>query len=120
VTPEEIAKCRAKPFPVMTTRGSMARFDAARAGRALDSVPWYIADRAWRAYDAEYRCGQTAERLFQRGGFAISELDAFYPEWRTAAAATAMEILDHVQALAAHPDPAVALAAIRETLDKWR
>ena len=120
MTAEEIARCRAKPFPVMATRGSMARFDAARAGRALDSVPWYIADRAWRAYDAEYRCGQTAERLSQRGGFSEGELNTYYPEWRTAAAATATELLDHVQALAAHPDPAVALAAIREALGRWR
>lgn len=120
MTVEEIARCRARPFPVMPNMGSYARRTSSEAGRALDSVPWYVAERAWRAYDAKYQCGQTAEQLARRGGFSEGELDEFYPEWREAAGATAREVLDHIQAVAAHPDPATAIAEVRRVLKEWR
>jgi hypothetical protein len=119
LSPERIAVVRAKPFPVMRN-GSSAQRDLAESGRALNSVPWHVADRAWRAYDEKYRCGQTAERLAERGGFSVVELDEYYPGWRDAAGATSCEVLDHVQALAAHSDPAVALEAIRAALAGWK
>lgn len=119
MTDEEIAECRSRPFPVMAI-GSYERRKMQDAGRALDSVPWHVADRAWRAYDAKYRGGQTAEELAHRGGFHETELNELYPEWRTATEATAREVLDHVQAVAAHPDPAIALAEIRRVLTEWK
>lgn len=120
LSPEEIARRRARPFPVMPDVGSLAQRWSADAGRALNSVPWHVADRAWRTYDARFQCGQTVEELAARGGFSVGELNSFYPGWREAADASAREILDHVQALAAHPDPAAAIVAIREALTAWR
>lgn len=38
--------------------------------------------RAYAVYHAIYGNSQTAERLADRGGFGIDELNAFYPEWR--------------------------------------
>lgn len=38
--------------------------------------------RAFGVYSALYGSGQSAERLAQRGGFGVYELDVFYPEWR--------------------------------------
>lgn len=104
----------------MPNQGSYNRHRLAEAGLALDSVPWHVAERAWRGYDAKYRCGQSLEQLARRGGFAECELDEYYPEWRQAAEATAQEVLNHLQALALHPEPAVAVAAIREALGRWR
>ncbi len=45
-------------------------------------VPWAIYYEAWQAYDLEWKSGQTAERLAQRGGFHPSEMDGFRPDWR--------------------------------------
>ncbi len=49
-------------------------------------IPWEVALVAWREYDRRYH-GQTLERIAQRGGFYESEMDDFYPEWRTRIAA---------------------------------
>lgn len=120
LTPQQIAEIRSRPMPLMSTRASSARRDLAEKGRALDSIPWHVADRAWRVYDAKYRCGQTAEELARRGGMYVEEMDAWDPSWREASEATAREVLDHIQALVAHPDPAVALVAIRKALEGWK
>jgi hypothetical protein len=45
-------------------------------------ITWAAHLRAWIIYDRLFKCGQTAERLADRGGFGKDELDAFYPEWR--------------------------------------
>ena len=38
--------------------------------------------RAFAIYSAIFGIQQSAERIAERGGFAASELDDFYPEWR--------------------------------------
>ena len=45
-------------------------------------ISWETHLLAWEAYDRKWRCGQTAERIAQRGGFAVSEMDEFVPDWR--------------------------------------
>ena len=41
------------------------------------SIAWEEHLLAWSAYDARYRCGQSAERLAERGGFSYGELVEF-------------------------------------------
>jgi len=41
------------------------------------TIAWHEYLEAWREYDRVYRCGQTAERLAERGGFCLYELREF-------------------------------------------
>jgi hypothetical protein len=41
------------------------------------TISWEEHEEAWRAYDAKYRCGQSAERIAERAGFSYSELRMF-------------------------------------------
>lgn len=45
--------------------------------KAPGSIAWEEHMRAWSAYDAKWRCGQTAERIAERGGFGYEELVEF-------------------------------------------
>lgn len=54
-------------------------FPIQRAGR----VPWEVAEQAYIGYAKEYGERQTLERLGERGGFGVEEMDRFYPEWRS-------------------------------------
>ncbi len=45
-------------------------------------IPWSLHCRAWDAYAKKYGGSQSAERLAERGGFGLQELDMFVPEWR--------------------------------------
>jgi hypothetical protein len=38
------------------------------------TITWAEHLEAWYAYDRKWRCGQTAERLAERGGFSFNEL----------------------------------------------
>lgn len=117
LTAEEVARLRARPFPIQRTR---QRPNRNASELAVESVPWHLADRAWLEYARRYGRGQSAERLAERGGFSEGELDLFCPGWREAAEATAREVLTQVQVLVAHPDPVEALAAIQRALEGWR
>lgn len=50
------------------------------------TVPWYVAERAYEKYAAQYGTRQSLERLAERGGFGISEMDDLFPAWREEAA----------------------------------
>lgn len=41
------------------------------------TISWDEHEEAWRAYDAKYHSGQSAERIAERGGFAYAELVEF-------------------------------------------
>lgn len=41
------------------------------------TISWEEHEEAWRAYDAKYHCGQSAERMAERHGFSYSELCMF-------------------------------------------
>ncbi len=48
----------------------------------IGSVPWWVAEQAYVGYASKYGDSQSLERLAERGGFGIEEMDEFYPEWR--------------------------------------
>jgi hypothetical protein len=47
------------------------------------TIPWEIAERAWREYHRRYS-DQSLEEIARRQGFGIEEMDEFYPAWREA------------------------------------
>lgn len=65
---ERMAKCieagDVRPFPVQGERGFYRK----------NSIPWWIALLAWKAYERAGFGGQTAERIAERGGFDWAEL----------------------------------------------
>lgn len=50
----------------------------------IRTIPWSIAEVAYREYVRRFGDSQTLERIAERGGFYISELDMLYPGWREA------------------------------------
>lgn len=48
----------------------------------IGSVPWWVAEQAYMGYASKYGDSQSLERLAERGGFGIEEMDEFFPEWR--------------------------------------
>jgi hypothetical protein len=47
------------------------------------NIPWSVAEKAYAVYAAKYGTRQSLERLAERGGFGVSEMDEFVPEWRS-------------------------------------
>jgi hypothetical protein len=48
----------------------------------IGSIPWWIAEQAYIGYASKYGDQQSLERLAERGGFGIEEMDEYYPKWR--------------------------------------
>lgn len=46
------------------------------------SIPWSVAEMAYGVYAARYGTDQSLQRLAERGGFGVEEMDEFYPPWR--------------------------------------
>ena len=46
------------------------------------SIPWSVAEKAYGVYASRYGRGQSLERLAERGGFGVNEMDDMYPQWR--------------------------------------
>lgn len=51
---------------------------------APTSIPWSLAEKAYEVYSSKYGTSQSLERLAERGGFGLGELDEFVPGWREA------------------------------------
>lgn len=66
---------RSERFPVILSRNE-------RVAGLPESIPWEVAERAYRAYSARYGTDQSLERIAERGGFGAGELDVFAPGWR--------------------------------------
>jgi hypothetical protein len=45
-------------------------------------IPWIVAEKAYAAYAARYGQDQSLERLAERGGFCVEEMDELLPAWR--------------------------------------
>lgn len=45
-------------------------------------IPWSLHLEAWKAYASKYGRSQSAERIADRHGFHVDELDEFVPNWR--------------------------------------
>jgi hypothetical protein len=43
-----------------------------------------LAEKAYEVYSSKYGTSQSLERLAERGGFGLGELDEFVPGWREA------------------------------------
>lgn len=50
------------------------------------SVSWSTAEKAYIGYVARYGDDQSLERLAERGGFGVAEMNEFVPDWRDDAA----------------------------------
>lgn len=50
-------------------------------GRSGETIPWSVGRKAWEAYHRRFP-EQSCERIAERGGFAPSEMDEWYPGWR--------------------------------------
>lgn len=46
-------------------------------------IPWHVAERAYEVYARKFGRQQSLERLAERGGFGVEEMDLFAPGWRT-------------------------------------
>lgn len=51
------------------------------------TIPWKVHGLAWEAYAKKYGTQQSPERMAERGGFGIYEMDMFLPGWREMAEA---------------------------------
>lgn len=65
----------------MSTLGSGAYYVESELAKsdvqAPGTITWAEHLEAWQAYDKKWRCGQTAERIVERGGFDWNELVEF-------------------------------------------
>ena len=57
-------------FPLLSDKGN------------IGSIPWWVAEQAYMVYADKYGDEQSLERLAERGGFGIEEMNEFYPEWK--------------------------------------
>lgn len=46
-------------------------------------IPRSVAEKAYEEYARGNGTGQSLERIWERGGLYSSELDMFFPEWKT-------------------------------------
>lgn len=46
-------------------------------------IPWAVAEKAYEEYARRYGREQSLERLAERGGFDVWEMDDLYPAWRS-------------------------------------
>ena len=95
-----------KWFPIQNS-GFAAR--DSRPGPAR--VPWAVGEKAYDAYARIYGKSQSMERMAERGGFSLGEMDEFYPAWREAVDAV---LAWQQRATAAES----ALAALREQAER--
>lgn len=59
-----------RPFPIQSEWNSKGAW-----GRAAEStIPWWLAEIAYRRYSARFGNSQSLERLAERGGFGRLEL----------------------------------------------
>lgn len=45
-------------------------------------IPWSVHEAAWAVYAERFGRYQSPERIAERGGFGVRELDIFHPTWR--------------------------------------
>ena len=84
------------------------------AGSSM-TIPWSVAEEAYLGYNPRGIYSQTLLRLAERGGFHVSELDEYVPDWRekaseiTALRARVAELTGRVGELEGERDALVAM-----------
>lgn len=71
-TQKDLHDAAAKQFPIMLKRGERPH---------PTRIPWSVAELAYSVYAAENGTGQSLQRLAERGGFSVYEMDEYLPEW---------------------------------------
>lgn len=66
MTPAHLAEIEARKFPIGN----------------YGTIPWDVAQRAYEVYAKKYGTRQTLQRIAERGGFGVDEMDMFLPDWR--------------------------------------
>lgn len=62
-----------RPFPIQQAKGQ--RDDEGRMSYPQEStIPWWLAEAAYKVYSSKYGKDQTLQRLAERGGFGRAEL----------------------------------------------
>ncbi|PZS70577.1 hypothetical protein A7X76_10210 [Stenotrophomonas maltophilia] len=59
-----------------------------------ETIPWHVHGLAWEAYAKKYGNRQSAERLAERGGFGVEEMDMFLPGWRDMVEVSPAQVVD--------------------------
>ncbi len=78
----------------LTVGGGQAERRAPVQGYHGGTIPWRVHGLAWEAYAKQYGNRQTAERLAERGGFGVKEMDMFLPGWRDMAEGSPAQAVD--------------------------
>lgn len=66
-------------------------------------IPWHVAEKAYEIYVKHHGgWGQSLERVNERGGFYVEEMDKFYPDWRKESSENDSLRSELLQARAAH------------------
>lgn len=68
---EEVANISSRSFPIFGPPWKRR------------TIPWFVAEKAYKEYSRQFGTDQSLERIAERGGFSEKELDRFYPEWRS-------------------------------------
>lgn len=105
------ADAGARWFPIQTERGAKPH---------PLKVPWSVAERAYSVYAAKNGTSQSLEVLARRGGFAPSEMDVLYPQWREAADAGAPPLREALAAAVNAMDVAASFLGESGTADELR
>lgn len=53
------------------------------------TIPWPVAEQAYERYAQRHGRSQSLERLAERGGFGVEEMNLYVPDWGLRAGATA-------------------------------
>lgn len=103
----------------------MDRLEKAPVQGYSAGIPWSLHLRAYDVYAAKWGRGQSAERIAERGGFAVDELDEFVPGWRDEASEIA-SLRTKLAKVTAERDKAVQRAVtltrgqLRKVVQEWQ
>ena len=65
-----------------STPNNISNFPLLKGTDVVRYIPESIAKKAWEYWDRVFDTGQTLQRAKERGGFGVSEMNEFYPNWK--------------------------------------
>jgi hypothetical protein len=63
-----------RPFPIQQSNGYRDKESGAIIRPARCTIPWWLAEEAYKVYAKKYGNDQSLERIAERGGFGREEL----------------------------------------------